>query len=55
MVRESVTVLDVCTLLNEMLILDYGCVEKLVSSRVACNESIASHRSMKLKQTYSKG
>jgi len=43
MVKKSITVNDVCNLLNEMLQLDYTCVHDLVLNRTKCNEDVANH------------
>lgn len=41
--KKSVTARNVVSLLNEALKLDPKCIEKLVSNRVRCNDSIAAH------------
>lgn len=48
--KTTITVNDVCDLLNEMLILDYDCVKKLVNVKVECNENIANHPSIMVRK-----
>lgn len=50
MLKESVSVQNVCDLLNEILLKDYDCAHALVSSRVQCNQAIADHASIQVQQ-----
>lgn len=50
MLKESVSVQDVCDLLNEMLKADYGCVEALVSYRAMCSDIIADHPTIQVRK-----
>jgi len=43
MIKENVSLSDVCKLLNELIVLDRNCAESLVSQRVACNDAVADH------------
>jgi hypothetical protein len=43
MIKNSVTLQDVVSLLNESLKYDYAAVSSLFSTRVSCNEEIADH------------
>lgn len=43
MIKESITVDDVVTLLNEALGLDREAIDTLVGTRVLCNSALASH------------
>ena len=50
MIKESVTAKDVCELLNELLDLDKNFVQNLVDARVKCNEDIANHPTVQVRQ-----
>lgn len=43
MIKDSVTVQDVCDLFNEIVRDDPECARALVETRVPCNEAIADH------------
>ena len=43
MIKNNITIEDVCNLLNELLELDYDCCYKLMNNRVECNEKIINH------------
>ena len=49
-IKQSITVQDICVLLNEMLVLDYSCVHSLVMHRVICNEEIEDHETIQVQQ-----
>lgn len=40
---------DVCDLLNELLKLDYDCIENLIDNGVLCNNKIANHPTVQVK------
>jgi hypothetical protein len=48
MIRENVTADDAINLLNELLRIDKKAVEKVVFSRVECNEKVANHKSVQV-------
>jgi len=50
MVKETVSIDDVCNLLNEFLLLDYECLYSLISQRVKCNDLIANHETIQVRQ-----
>ena len=43
MLKNNITLHDVCNLFNELLKLDYDCIQNLISCRVKCNDAIANH------------
>jgi hypothetical protein len=43
MLKNQITVDDVCALLNELLVADYNCVSKLLNIHEECNDKIADH------------
>lgn len=43
MIKDSVSVQDVCDLFNDIVGKDSQCANALVMSRVPCNEAIAEH------------
>lgn len=49
MLKESVSISDVCDLLNEMLEKDYDCVYALVNDRARCNRAIADHPTIQVR------
>lgn len=49
MLKESITIDDVCNLLNEMLEMDYECVSNMVSHYSKCNESIMNHPTIQVR------
>jgi len=50
MMKQSIIVNDVCSLLNEMLKLDYDCTHAIVSYRQKCNDLIANHETIQVQQ-----
>ncbi len=48
MLKKSITVSDVCDLLNELIALDYDCAQTLISTRVRCNVAVANHPTMQV-------
>lgn len=50
MLKETVTVQDVCDVLNEMLKLDKDCITALVNHREPCNEAVANHPTIQVQQ-----
>jgi hypothetical protein len=48
--KESITVQDVCSLLNELLIEDAKCIHDLVNARIICNSKIADHPTVQVQQ-----
>jgi len=43
MIKDSVTVQDVCDLFNDVIEKDPGCAKALIETRVPCNAAIADH------------
>lgn len=43
MIRPSITLVEVVTLLNELVALDQDAMTALVENRVVCNEALANH------------
>ncbi len=50
MLSKNITANDVCELLNELLKVDYSCVESLMNYRVKCNIHIANHPTVQVQQ-----
>jgi len=50
MLKQSITIKNVCDILNELIKLDQKCAETLVSQRVPCNESVADHPTIQVHQ-----
>lgn len=50
MLKESVTIGEVCTLLNELLALDPDCIQDLFSYRVPCGSELAEHPTVQVLQ-----
>jgi hypothetical protein len=50
MSKDSVTVQEVCDLLNEMLKMDYSCTHALINNRVQCNQALADHPTVQVRQ-----
>ena len=50
-IKESITIQDVCDLLNEMLKLDPKATKCLAQNKVSCNRSIAEHPSIQVSET----
>jgi len=48
MLRETVSVQEVCVFLNEFLKLDSDCLTNLVNTRHKCNEKIVEHESIQV-------
>jgi len=51
MIKESVTIMDACSLLNELLLLDRDCIETLTFKRISCNDAIANHPTIQVDQS----
>lgn len=49
-VKKSITIKNVCDLMNELLTLDPDCVQKLVNTRIQCNSQIADHPTVQVQQ-----
>ena len=43
MLKEKITAQDACDLLNELLMLDYGCTASLIMHQECCNDAVAKH------------
>lgn len=58
MLKKTISVQDVCDLLNEMLVIDYDCINTLITRRVKCNDTTADHPTIQARRyefvTYSK-
>ena len=51
MVKKTVSVQDVCDLLNELLKMDYDCIKSLFIFHVNCNETVAKHPTIQVQQS----
>lgn len=50
MLKENISVQDVCDLLNEMLEKDYECIKALIGTRTPCNDVIADHPTIQVRK-----
>ena len=50
MLKETITIQDVCDLLNELLEKDRYCINSLLFTRVTCNKAIADHPTVQVQQ-----
>jgi len=50
MIKERISIQDVCNLLNEMLDLDYEATSNLIACRVECNEKIEKHPTIQVQK-----
>jgi hypothetical protein len=50
MIKETITIQDVCDLLNELLKKDPFCINSLIFQRVFCNKAIANHPTVQVDQ-----
>lgn len=50
MLKQFVSIQDVCALLNELVVLDPDCIKAFVFQRVPCNEAVADHPTIQVHQ-----
>jgi hypothetical protein len=46
--KKSITVENVCSLMNNLLTLDPECINKLIRTRIKCNDRIANHPTVQI-------
>ncbi|MBD3261403.1 MAG: hypothetical protein GF334_06915 [Candidatus Altiarchaeales archaeon] len=51
MIKNEVTVQDVCNLFNEIIAKDPRCAEDLIEARVQCNNVILNHPTIQVRQS----